>query len=193
VTLEVVDSAGTTHLAPLFFVSSGQVNFLMPADVAIGPATLRLTRDGETAESAITVSAVLPGLFAINATGQGPGAIIAVKVAADGSQSNPEVFRFDSQAGAFVGVPISLGEGNDRIFLSLFGTGIRGASAPDQILATLNGRSIPVLGFAPSAEFVGLDQVNIGPLARTLVGIGEIDVVLIVDGVRSNAVTVTIE
>ena len=41
-------------------------------------------------------------------------------------------------------------------------------------------------------EYAGLDQVNLGPLPRSLAGKGATSVVLRVDGKTSNAVTVNI-
>jgi uncharacterized protein (TIGR03437 family) len=42
-------------------------------------------------------------------------------------------------------------------------------------------------------DFPGLDQVNVGPLPRSLAGKGEVAVYLTVDGNRSNPVTLKIE
>ena len=193
VMIEVIDGEGVVHLAQLFFVSPNQVNFLMPAGVALGPATIRLSRSGEIAESVFEAASTAPGLFSMNATGQGVGAILATAVAADDSRSAPEVFRFDTMSGRFVGVPIDLGSEGGSVFLSLFGTGIRGASFPGLIRARVNGQLAPVLGFAPSDEFFGLDQVNVGPLPRSLAGEGEVEVLLLVDGIASNAVTIIIQ
>ena len=51
---------------------------------------------------------------------------------------------------------------------------------------------MPVLGFAKSQEFVGLDQVNVD-LLRTLIGAGEVDIVLTVDNKTANTVTLNIQ
>ena len=50
-----------------------------------------------------------------------------------------------------------------------------------------------MLGAVPQGQFVGLDQVNLGPLPRSLTGRGEVDIVLTVDGKVANTVTVTIQ
>ena len=39
----------------------------------------------------------------------------------------------------------------------------------------------------------GLDQVNIGPLPRSLAGAGEVNVVVTAAGITSNPVTIVIE
>ena len=41
-------------------------------------------------------------------------------------------------------------------------------------------------------QFVGLDQANLDPLSRSLIGWGEIDIVLTVDGTTANTVTVSV-
>jgi uncharacterized protein (TIGR03437 family) len=50
-----------------------------------------------------------------------------------------------------------------------------------------------VLSASAQSQFVGLDQVNVGPLPSTLAGKGNSNVVLQVDGRTSNAVTVNIQ
>jgi uncharacterized protein (TIGR03437 family) len=59
--------------------------------------------------------------------------------------------------------------------------------------ATLGGNPIPVFSFAGSLEqFVGLGQVNIGPIPRSFAGRGAAPLALTVDGVAANAVLVSI-
>ncbi len=187
---------GAMHASPLFYVSPGQINFLMPAESAPGPARLRLTREGQiAAEWAIAINGVAPGLFSANGTGSGVGAITALRVSADGSRSTPDVFRwlsnpFDASEGQFIAVSIDLGPEGDRLFLSLFGTGIRNAI---QLEARVGGKDVAVLASVPSPEFSGLDQINIGPLPRSLKGAGEVDVIVTADGTTLNAVTVAIK
>ena len=45
----------------------------------------------------------------------------------------------------------------------------------------------------PQGQFVGLDQINIGPLPRSLAGRGEVNVVLTADAKQANPVTVNIQ
>ena len=44
----------------------------------------------------------------------------------------------------------------------------------------------------PHSEFVGLDQINIGPLPPSLAGRGEVEIVVTADGMAANTVTVLI-
>ena len=58
---------------------------------------------------------------------------------------------------------------------------------------SLGGENVPVTYAGPQGELVGLDQVNVGPLPRTLIRRGEVEVVVTVEGKKANAVTVGIK
>ena len=60
------------------------------------------------------------------------------------------------------------------------------------VAATVGGQAIEVAGPAPAAGFAGVDQVNLGPLPRSLAGAGEVKIALTVDGLSANVVTVNI-
>ena len=64
--------------------------------------------------------------------------------------------------------------------------------APPQVTATVGGEAVGVI-VAASPQFVGVDQGNLGPLPRSLIGSGDVDVALTVGGVQSNIVTVNIQ
>jgi uncharacterized protein (TIGR03437 family) len=69
-TVKIRDSAGRETLAPLFFVSNAQVNYLIPAGMANGAATVNVTAgDGFASSGAIQIVPVAPGLFTANANG----------------------------------------------------------------------------------------------------------------------------
>ena len=194
VRIEIIDSTEAAHAVQLLYVSPGQINFLTPSEATPGAAVLRLTREGEEpVESALTISVAAPGLFSANGTGEGIGAITALRVAADGSRSTPAVFRFEAGGGRVVGVPLDLGDEGDRVFLTLFGTGIRGAGGATGVQTMIGDREVPVLFAGAQGGFAGLDQVNIGPLPRSLAGAGEINVVVTAAGTTSNTVTIVME
>jgi uncharacterized protein (TIGR03437 family) len=75
----------------------------------------------------------------------------------------------------------------------LYGTGIRGLSSLAAVTVTIGGIAVPVLSASAQSQFQGLDQVNVGPLQRTLAGKGNSSIVLQVDGRTANAVTVNIQ
>ena len=73
--------------------------------------------------------------------------------------------------------------------LLIFATGVRGAQTVE---VTMGGETAEVIGFAEQGDFVGLDQIN-AIIPRSLIGMGEVDVQVIVDGRPANVVTVTIQ
>jgi uncharacterized protein (TIGR03437 family) len=188
-TITVKDSAGVERQAPLFFVSTAQINYQMPPGTASGAATVTIiNRYGEVSAGTVQIAAVAPGLFAANANGQGVAAAVALRIKADGTQQHEPVARFDAVTNRFVSVPIDLGPGTDQVFLIPFGTGLRfGATAT----ATIGGANAEVLFAGVAPGFVGLDQANVR-LSRSLIGRGEVDVVLMVDGRAANTVRVNV-
>jgi uncharacterized protein (TIGR03437 family) len=189
----VRDSTGTERLAPLFFVSPGQVNYEVPAQTANGPATLTITSgDGAVSTGVIDVSTVAPGLFTANASGQGVAAALAVRATADGQQTMVPVFQCSGGAGTCVSTPIDLGAATDVVALELFGTGIRGRSLLSNVSCTVGGVTANVAYAGAQGGYVGLDQVNVS-LPRSLAGRGEMDVNLVVDGHAANTVKINVK
>lgn len=192
-TVRVTDSAGTERPAPLFYVSPGQINYLVPAGTRTGPATVTVTAaDGAVSTGRIQVEAVAPGLFTANANGEGVAAAVVVRARADGSQSSEVVFQFDPVLNRQVSLPIDFGPETDQLVLVLFGTGLRGRSALAGVRVRIAGREAEVLYAGPQGAFVGLDQVNVG-LPRRLAGFREVPVTLIVDGKPANSVIINVK
>ena len=192
-TVKVRDSASVERLAPLFFVSPNQINYQIPPGTANGAATITITSsDGAIASGATMISSVAPALFTADASGQGVAAATILRVKADGSQSFEAMSKFDAVQNKIVAVPIDLGPASDQAFLILFGTGLRFRSALTSVSATIGGDNARVDFAGPQGSFVGLDQLNI-LLPRTLVGRGDADVVLMVDGQKANTVKANIK
>ena len=63
---------------------------------------------------------------------------------------------------------------------------------PPAVTATVGGEAVGVI-VAASPQFVGVDQANLGPLPRSLMGSGDVPVQLTVGGVQSNIVTINIQ
>lgn len=187
-TMTLRDSAGLLKLARLYFVSPGQVNFEVPAGMASGPATATAyTATGEVVAGNITLGPVAPGLFSMSGDGKGIAAVTAVRLNADQTQSTVELFR--CSASGCVATPVDVASG--PVFLSLFGTGIRGRTNLAGVRCTVGGVDLPVL-FAGAQGAPGLDQVNV-ELPASLRGRGEVPVLLTVDGKTANIVNLTIQ
>jgi uncharacterized protein (TIGR03437 family) len=145
VSVAVRDSAGWERPAPLFFVSGGQINYLVPAGTKPGIATVVITNQNRVIlTGSFLVEAVAPSLFSANASGKDVAAAIAVRYAADNSQSWDYVFQCGSTPGSCIPKPIDLGSATDRVYLQLYGTGIRGASSLSAVVAKVGGEKVTV-------------------------------------------------
>ncbi len=184
----LTDSAGVASPAPLLFVSSAQVTFLVPSTVATGLATVTVTSAaGSQSASNIQISSVAPGLFALNNAGLAAGYV--VRVPASGGAAIEQIYSFDSN-GSIVAAPVDLATATDKVYLVLFGTGLHAATA-STAQATVGGISVPVLYVGPQASYPGLDQVNI-PVPASLSGKGNVNVQFSAAGIASNPVQILI-
>ncbi|MGE0127425.1 MAG: S8 family serine peptidase [Blastocatellales bacterium] len=182
VSVRVTDSAGAARLAGLFFISAGQINYAIPAGTARGVALIDVLRDGNvTARGALSVNSVWPGLFSVNSSGNGLGAAVALRVRPDGQQIFESVTN-----------PIDLSAQGDRVFLILFGTGVRGRSDLSRVKVTLGGAPLTPLYAGPQDGFAGLDQVNV-ELPASLAGRGLLDLLTYVDGWAGNTIQFNIK
>lgn len=171
--------------APLFFVSSSQVNAKIPWGVAPGEVAV-LVRRGflEILSQSITVSAVSPGIFTTNRQGTGPGAILHADTFQPVTDANP------TAAG-------------QRI--AIFATGLgpvqpaatSGQPAPSPAARTISTPLVNINGIPATVEFaglapgfVGLYQVN--ALIPAGISPGTQDLQIIINGVPSNTVTVAV-
>ena len=192
-TVSVRDSAGTERLAPLFFVSGGQINYLLPEGTANGNATITITAgDGSVSLGTLPVLTIAPGLFSANANGQGVAAAVVLRVKANNAQSYEAVAQLNASTNKFAAVPIDLGPVDDQVFLILYGTGLRKRTAQANVTATIGGTAAEVLFAGKQGGLAGVDQVNLR-IARSLLGRGDVDVVLTVDGVAANTVRINVK
>lgn len=192
----VVDSSGHQSPARLLFVSPSQMNLWIPADVAAGPATLQFPVTGlppgvgaaALRNVPFTISKAAPGLFSVDSSGIAAATAIRV-VIPTGIQSPVTVFRCDS---ASLCAPTAIDVGVDApVYLSLYGTGIRGA-APGDLVVQIGGVQVKPAYAGPQGLIPGLDQVNVA-LPLSLRGSGVVSVTVNAGGVTSNPVKVSIQ
>jgi uncharacterized protein (TIGR03437 family) len=185
VTVNVKDSVGTTYVAPLFFVSAGQINFLVPTGLANGSATATVLKNGSpVAISRLQISSVAPALFSANANGKG------VAAAYFATAVNPVVFAFTcGNADSCVSAPFDLSTAPGGAVLVLYGTGIRNNTGLGSVTVTIGGRSATAVYAGPQDEYPGLDQINV-QVPSGLAGKGEVDVNVVVNGKTANTVRV---
>jgi uncharacterized protein (TIGR03437 family) len=183
----ITDSQGAERAAPLFFVSPTQINYQIPPDAALGPATVTIISGDRTAPTGLLeITDVAPALFTANGDGHGAAAAVVLRVRANGSQQFEPAARFDPEQNRFAPAPIDFGE-DEQVFLIVYGTGLRGRDGLPKVAATIGGLRAEVLYAGAQGEFTGLDQINLR-LPRALAGRGEVELVLNVDGWATNAV-----
>ncbi|MBS1812766.1 MAG: DUF3466 family protein [Acidobacteria bacterium] len=189
----VRDSAGKERLAPLFYVSPGQINYQIPVGTELGATTVTIISSDHSISFGTTVTAATaPGLFSVNSDGKGLAAAQVQRIRADGSQSVEPVARYDETLRKFVAAPIDFGASTDQVFLNLYGTGIRYRSNLANVTAKVGGTAASVQYAGTQGGYVGVDQINIA-VPRSLVGRGEVEIQLTIDGQTANAVTIHIK
>ena len=187
--VKVTDSAGVERSASLLYVSPGQVNYLLPDQLAEGAAVVAVvTGQGARIEGPLLVKKAAPGLFAANGDGKGVASAMALRFTAENAQTTSPVWRGDQLQGKCVTAPIDIGSTTDRVFLSLYGTGIRNAAT---VNVMIDGVAAPVTWKGPHSVYAGLDQVNV-ELPRVLQNRGPVAMVLVADGVEANPVTIDV-
>ena len=188
VTVAVKDVLGVERLAPLFFVSPGQINYQVPGGTALGEAAVTIKLNGnQVAAGLLQIAPLAPGLFTADASGRGLPAAALLRVKADGAQSYEPIAQFDAATNRYVAVPIDLGPVTEQVFLIAFGTGFRTPNV--SATATLGDANAEVLYAGAQGSLIGVDQANLR-LPRALAGRGNVDVVLRVAGKTANTVTV---
>ncbi len=186
-----LDLAGTTVTvngdpARLIAVSPTQINLVIPASVEPGAATIIVSNPaGRYAVGAVEIVPAAPALFTLNSAGTGDAYALAT---VDGVtyQSPP----FDVLVG-----------GKPNI-LVMYATGVRRAQATnpnddngvaESVAVTIDGRPSHVLYAGAQGDFAGLDQLNVEmPAALAGGGLRRVDVVVTVNGVAANRVTIQI-
>jgi endoglucanase len=177
VQVELMDASGAQTLAPLLYVSPGQVNYLVPANLLLGKLDVALRNNGKVvSRGTLELDKVSPSLFSASSDGRGTAAAQIVRVHADGTQTFEQVLQ-----------PIDFGASTDRLFLILYGTGFRNASG---VSLQIGPATLQLLYAGKQPQFFGLDQLN-AELPRNLAGAGEVVVKFQADGKSANEVTLT--
>lgn len=188
-TVTIGDSLGVQRSATPTYVSSGQINLVMPDSLAAGPATLTVARgDGSQRSAGFMVRPVAPGLFTADASGSGPAAAQAVRVAPDGAQTLQNLSEC-ATATSCRALPVDFGGVEDRVVLVLYGTGIRGGSGTNGVRVTIGAQDLPCQYAGRHPSHAGLDQINV-ELPRSLKGMGQASLNLTVDGVAATPVAI---
>jgi len=187
-----VTSGETSYDAYLTFVRADQFNAILPSDVPVGPAEVRVAFGGETSEP-ITVNVVAHGfgIFTATSSGAGPGSVTNFV-----SQTSQPLNSSST--------PIEPGG-----VATIWGSGLIGTPGADDVAPLESGAlgdrqdqvQVEVLvGSKPvsrilyagrSAEFPGIDQISIELAADTPAGCF-VPLMVLLNGVPSNEVTIAV-
>ncbi len=192
--VRLIDRLDREFTAQLFYVSPSQVNLLLPAGLADGPATILVENEqGLVAAGSLEIGPLAPAIFTANSNGTGVPAALLLRIRSDQSTSYEPVSRFDETLKQYVPLKIDPGPDSDQLYLAGFGTGMRAfrdsGGVSTSITATLGDIDLPVTFVGPAPGYAGLDQFNLNLAAvRRLAGRGDLTLRLVVDGKAANPV-----
>jgi uncharacterized protein (TIGR03437 family) len=189
-TVTVTDATGVERPAGLYYVSPSQINFKIPTKTAVGSATITVTSSGKTQTfGSLTIAAISPGLFFLNSDGLAAADLTRVS----GNNTTYEsIAQLDSVTNQFVAAPIDLGSDSDQVYLTLYGTGLRNRPSLDSVKVLVANTTVLVDYAGASTTSDGLDLVHV-LLPKELRGTGIANIVVTVDGLSSNTVTLVIK
>jgi uncharacterized protein (TIGR03437 family) len=183
--------AGTTVTvngvpAALLYVSPTQINFITPPNLDAGAAAIIVSNpNGSYALGTSQITPTAPAIFTADASGRGDAAALATT---DGITYTPPPFD----------VTVN-GRPN---YIVMFGTGIRNAAAvnatdengvAESMRVTIDGIEARVWYAGAQGQFIGLDQINV-ELPATLQGGGRrVEMVVTLNGVTANRVTILLK
>jgi uncharacterized protein (TIGR03437 family) len=174
-TVRLIDSANVQHQAQLFFVSPGQINYLIPDQVAQGAAQIVVTNgNGVVSQGQLQVANSSPAVFTAAYNGRG----LPVALTTYDGVNFERVVNADGSARA-----VGCGAVWRPNYLLLFGTGLRRAS---NLRVRIGGAEITPTFAGAQGSFAGLDQINV-PIPPNMPG-GMTDVSIIAEGRVSNTV-----
>lgn len=193
VRVAVRDIDGNERLAPLTMVSPTQLNYQIPAGTPAGDALVIVSQEnGDVAAEQVRITSVAPGLFTADGSGKGVAAGVALRVKTNGAQSYEPIVEYHPTLQRMIARPIDLGPPGDQVYLVLSGTGIRHRSSLSGVHGMLAGMTALVGYAGPQNGFAGMDQLNM-LVPRDLIGRGEIDVEVWVDGQQANIVKINVK
>ena len=187
VSLTFFDDEGDALPAALYFVSPGQVNAIVPADLPAGEATFAIAGQRGMA----TVTGIAPGLFSASSNGRGPANAYVSRLKPDGTNTSEPAFACGT-AGACANVPIDVSPSSGKATLQLFGTGIRGRGDLADVEVSVGGVLAEVTYAGAHPQTPGMDLVSV-TLPASLAGRGEVNVALRIGGQWANVVTVFVK
>ncbi|MEO8100184.1 MAG: IPT/TIG domain-containing protein [Acidobacteriota bacterium] len=172
--------------APVYFVSTGQINFIVPAGTAAGLQPIQVKAGSATYDSTIRIISAAPGIFFQDTATPPKGAVL-------NQNSTLNTSTNVALRGEFVQI-YATGPGTFKNAIT------DGAGAPGNPLnTTLSTPQVYIGGVLTEVQFTGLApgfpalwQVNAKVPSQTFIT-GRVPVVITMDGVDSNEVTIFVQ
>lgn len=188
VSVEVTGADEVLRLAGVYFVSSGQANFLLPPEIADGPVEVRLRKNGGILQhDRVQLRTRAPTLFTADST----GAHWAAGLAKYSDFSWHFLAAWNAADSRWDPLTVQLTAGVAPVYLELYGTGL-GNGTTAETRAWIGDQPAMVLYAGHHSLYPGLDQYNL-EIPSSLAGRSEVSVTISVDGITANPVRVRIE
>ena len=163
-------------------MSPNQVNFLVPSNIAPGPAVMTVTSGDKTVTTGVVlVEPVAPGFYTYFANGQGTASAVAVCVGTcsgwTNSLGNNQYWQYTFTSGCTAepcAAPLTWGA-DDSLVIELYGTGVRHLASQSDITASIGNTNLQVQFAGSQGNDAGLDQVNLA-IPSSLHGAGNVAV-----------------
>lgn len=194
---------GNILVAPMLYASPSQINFLLPENSPTGRVKIRLwtsampyggNGSGHYAIGEFEIAAIAPNVFTADSTGKGPAAADIQRIRPGQAVVYERTYTtiIDEQGKPMiVARPITIGTGEEKTYLVLYGTGGRKRNVNVAVTAQIGDVTVPVEYAGAQGQFVGLDQINI-LLPPSLRGKGLVNVTVTMDGKTTNPVQINL-
>jgi len=173
--------------APVYFVSAGQINFIVPATAPTGLQPLQIKAGSATFESTIRILTAAPGLFTQDTATPPKGAVLnqnnSLNTSTNVALRGDIVQIYGSGPGAFKNA-ITDGAGAPSVPL------LNTTRSTPQVFVGGVPAEVQFTGLAPN--YAALWQLNIKVPTQSFIT-GRVPVVVFMDGVSSNEVTIFVQ
>jgi uncharacterized protein (TIGR03437 family) len=176
---------------PLLFAGSGQINAIIPYDVAPNSTQQLIVQQNMTLSlpEAVTIAPAQPALFTQDQSGAGIGVIVVLQP--DGAGFEADSSHPASAGDVLVIYCTGLGAVNPTVLAGSAGPASPPSNTSNTVTATIGGQPAKVLfaGLAPG--FAGLYQVNV-LVPSGITAAPSVPVILMAGGLASPPVTIPI-
>jgi uncharacterized protein (TIGR03437 family) len=148
--------------AMIQYVSPGQINFIMPAGVGSGQATMIVNDGSHMMTGTVMAGAAGPGMFALNGMGLGEGAML-----------NATMWKME---------PFSTTTNGQPTYVAIYATGL---DLSTKATVAIGGMPVDAMWFGDAPGYAGLQQINIA-LPAGMAGVGRAPVMVTSNGQASN-------